>query len=60
METMKKLLKAVDFTRNITKLIDCFCDLMNHVDVTLFNSLQQSSHSVFTGGDQDGKGSSST
>ena len=37
MDAMKKQLKAVDFTRNVTKLIACFCDLMNHVDVSLFS-----------------------
>lgn len=35
---MKKILKAVDFTKHITKLVSCMCDLLSHVDVTLFSS----------------------
>ena len=33
---MKKYTKVQDFNVNIKKLIDCFCQLLKHVDVTLF------------------------
>ena len=48
---MKKLLKAVDFTRHITKLVGCMCDLMKHVDVTLFggsSSVGSQQNELFT------------
>lgn len=37
METMKQQLKAADFKNNVTKMIGCYCDLMSHVDVSLFS-----------------------
>jgi hypothetical protein len=46
MESMKKPLKAVDFTKHITKLIKCFSSLMEHVDVSLFST----SHTSAGGG----------
>ena len=36
MEEMKKTLKAADFKKHVIKLIDCFSDLMKHVDVNFF------------------------
>ena len=41
MENMKRLLKAVDFTRHVTKMIACFCELMQHVDVSLYHTHTQ-------------------
>jgi hypothetical protein len=38
MEHMKKHLKPQDFTRHVTKLIECFCSLMQHVDVSNFSA----------------------
>lgn len=35
---MKKILKPADFTKHIIKIVSCMCDLLRHVDVTLFSN----------------------
>lgn len=36
--TMKDIIKVEDLKVHIQKLIDCFCNLLNHVDVSLFSN----------------------
>lgn len=38
---MQKLVKADDFRSHIQRIIDCFCDLLKQVDVSLFANQQQ-------------------
>jgi predicted O-linked N-acetylglucosamine transferase (SPINDLY family) len=54
MESMKKLLKAADYTKHITKLIECFCELMKHVDVSIFATQHQIQSSSVNNPDERG------
>jgi hypothetical protein len=38
MEAMKKLLRAADFKEIVNKMIECFCQLLLNVDVSLLGS----------------------
>lgn len=52
MKPMKKKLDKEVFKENVNKLIDCFCDLMKHIDVSLFAS----QHTAIAGGTAQGLG----